>query len=83
MPRDVPVEEVGGTQDRGPWPAEMEKIVEGKAYRRPVQLADGSVQEAKVTITGIDDILADDGTPTGGKTVSFQFDDPTLDGGGI
>jgi hypothetical protein len=76
------VERVGGTQENGPWPEEIEEIVEGKAYRRPVTATDGSEQELKVNVTGVNDILDSDGQPTGGQVVAYQFDDPTLDGGG-
>lgn len=80
MPGKAPVERVGGTQESGPWPEAVEEIVAGKAYRRPVTLSDGTTQEVQVDVTGVGDILADDGTPTGGATVTYQFEDPT--GGG-
>lgn len=81
MPDRAPVSDVGGTQEDGPWPADVAEIVEGKAYRRPVTFADGTTGEVDVDVTGVNDILADDGTPTDGYAVTYQFDDPTLGGG--
>lgn len=81
MPGNAPVDHVGGNQERGPWPADVEEIVESKAYRRPVRLSDGSTQEREVTVTGVNDILDEDGNPTTGYVLTFQYDDPTLGGG--
>lgn len=80
MPGKAPVDAVGGTQEKGPWPADVEEIVEGNTYRRPVQLADGSVQELDVTVTGIvrHGLRAD--PDEDGYSVAIAYDDPT--GGG-
>lgn len=78
----APVERVGGTQEEGPWPSEVEEIAEGKAYNRPVRLADESVQEVEVTVTSVVQMQDQFGNGTDGYAVAFQFDDPTLDGGG-
>lgn len=77
----APVEHVGGPQDDGPWPDHVEEIVEGKAYRRPVQLHDGSTQEVEVNIKQVAQHIGPDGELTSGYTVVHQFDDPTLGGG--
>lgn len=81
MPDKAPVDAVGRTQKEGPWPDDVTEIVEGKAYKRPVTLSDGSTQELTVDVTGVNDILADDGTPTGSYAVTYQFDNPTIGGG--
>lgn len=73
MTRKAPVEKVGGTQTNGPWPDEVDEIIEGKAYRRPVQV-DNQVVEREVTVTTIRDVMDDSGNPSGGKIVAFQFD---------
>lgn len=81
MSNHAPVEHIGGTQtNNGPWPADVTEIAEGKAYNRPVTLSDGSTQNVSVTITSIEQILRDDGTPTDGYSVAFQYDDPTAGG---
>lgn len=77
-PGKAPVDRVGGNQENGPWPAGVEEIVEGKAYRRPVVLDDGSTGEREVTVTGVNDVLDQDGVPTGGYAVTFQYDGGTL-----
>lgn len=81
MPGKAPVDAVGGTQDRGPWPDGVEEIVEGEQYDRPVELSDGSTQTVTVTVTRVDQIVREDGTETDGYAVAYQFDDPTLGGG--
>lgn len=81
MVQRVPVSAVGGTQDNGPWPSDVEEIAAGEAYNRPVRLSDGSVQELTVTVTEINEILDEAGDPTGGYVVAFQYDDPTTGGG--
>jgi len=78
-PKQAPVDKVGGPQDRGPWPVEVDEITTGKAYRRPVPTDAGPPVEVVAQITGINDILADDGQPTGGKIVRMQFEDPRGD----
>lgn len=78
---NAPVEHVGGVQDDGPWPEGVTEIAEGKAYNRPVVLADGTTTELTVTVTDVIQILREDGTETDGYVVSYQFDDPTLGGG--
>ncbi len=80
MPGKAPVEHVGGTQSNGPWPDGVEEIVEGGSYQRPVELADGSTQTVTVTVTRVEQIVRDDGTPTDGYVVAYQFDDPTVGG---
>lgn len=75
----VPVERVGGVQDAGPWPSDVTEIAEGKAYNRPVQLSDGTVQTLNVTVTAVNPILRADGTETDGYTVAYQYDDPTVE----
>lgn len=78
----APVKQVGGPQNKGPWPAEVEEIARGAAYNRPVELSDGSVQDVEVTITDLQQILDQQGNPTTGYSVSYQFNDPTSGGGG-
>lgn len=75
---NAPIESVGGPVDRGPWPSDIEEISTGAAYQRPVQFSDGTTQEVEVTVSNIQHIVRDDGTPTDGYAVSYQFDDPTL-----
>lgn len=77
----APVDAVGGPQNDGPWPSEVEEIAKGKAYNRPVELSDGSVQEVEVTVTNLRQLVRADGTTTDGYAVTYQFDDPTLGGG--
>lgn len=76
----APVDQVGGTQNRGPWSKDLEDIAVDDRLTRPVGLDDGSVQDVEVTITDIQQILRDDGTETDGYAVSYQFDDPTNGG---
>lgn len=75
MPGKAPVDKVGGSQENGPWPAEVEEIIEDKAYRRPVTVSDGSIREVEVLVTNIREV------PDGGRAVAYQFDDPTAGGG--
>lgn len=82
MPGKAPVNDVGGRQDSGPWPSDVEEIVEGKAYRRPVRLADGTTQEVQATVTSIQQVTDSAGDPTTGYAVSYVYDDPTTDGDG-
>lgn len=88
MPSDrAPVEDVGGTQKTGPWPSDVEEIAVDDRLKRPVGLTDPDTgeaftQELEVVITDVQQIVRDDGTETDGYVVSYQFDDPTLDGGG-
>lgn len=77
----APVDAVGGTQEVGPWPSEVEEIVQGETYRREVVDSDGNRRELDVEVTEVSDVTDDAGDPTGGKVVARQFDDPTLDGG--
>lgn len=74
---NAPVEKVGGPQDKGPWPSEVEEIATGKAYNRPVTMADGSVQSVQVTVKQIEQIVRE-GEPTDGYIVRSVFEDPTL-----
>jgi len=76
----APVDHVGGPQTDGPWPSEVEEIARGEAYNRPVELADGSTQEATVTVSEIQQLIRDDGTETDGYVVVQQYDDPTIGG---
>lgn len=77
MPGKAPVDRVGGTQSDGPWPDHVDEIVEGEQYEREVVLEDGTRATRTVTITRVQQIRRDDGTPTDGYVVSF-----THDGGG-
>lgn len=77
----APVEAVGGVQDEGPWPVDVDEIQSGQAYNRLVELSDGTVQEVQAAVTEIKQIVRQDGTPTDGYVVMFTYDDPTLDGG--
>lgn len=81
MPGKAPVEAVGGTVDTGPWPSEVDEIVEGNTYDRVIRLGDGSVTTAPVTVTRVENIVRKDGTATDGYVVAFSFDDPSLGGG--
>jgi len=47
---NLPVEEVGGHQDTGPWPEHAEEVVAGEEYTREVQTSEG-VKERTVTVT--------------------------------
>lgn len=73
--KKIPIDKVSGPQYRDPWPDDVDEIVEGREYRRTVPTADGAA-EVDAMITGVDDILADDGTPTGGTILSMQYDSP-------
>lgn len=77
----APVDDVGGNRNEGPWPEEVEEIAEGKAYNRPVELADGSTQEVNATVVNVHEFVRPDGTPTDGYAVTYQYDDQTLGGG--
>lgn len=80
MPGKAPVDAVGGTQADGPWPKDVEEIVEGNSYRRPVELADGTIQEVQVTVTQVvrHGLRAD--PDEDGYSVSYTYDDPTQGG---
>lgn len=71
MPGNAPVDAVGGTRDEGPWPEDVEEIVEGDAYRREVTDTDGNAVEREVTIQEVREVTLPDGTPTGGYIVRF------------
>lgn len=83
-PEDVgnaPVHDVGGPQNDGPWPAEVEEIARGKAYNRPVVFGDGTRGTAEVVVEEIQQFVKD-GEKTDGYAVSYRFSDPTLGGDG-
>lgn len=80
MVNKVPVEQVGGPQEEGPWPDSVEEIAEGKAYNREVHAtnfdSNGNLIEEKtttveVTVTNIVD-LGNDGYAVG-YTYPDQF----------
>lgn len=77
MPGKAPVDAVGGNRERGPWPKDVDEIVEGKQYDRPVQLDDGTVEVRTVTVKKVEQIVRPDGTETDGYIVSFTH------GGGV
>lgn len=79
-PNKAPVDAVGGPQEQGPWPADVDEIVEGNSYRRPVQLADGSVQELEVTVTRVERFGLREDAKEDGYSVAYTYDDPTLGG---
>lgn len=81
MPGKAPVEAVGGSRDNGPWPKDVDEIVQGETYKRRVELDDGSVQEVQVTVTEVVEIPGEAGGA--GYAVTFQYDDPTTDGGAL
>jgi len=62
MPEKAPVEKVGGPQEEGPWPANVEEIVAGESYDREL---DGTI--VSVTVT---EVVED--TEQGGHHVAFQ-----------
>lgn len=82
-PGKAPVDAVGGTQSKGPWPEDVEEIVEGDTHERPVELSDGTVQTLPVTVKRVEQVVRADGTETDGYVVAIEFDDPTVDGGGL
>lgn len=71
MSEKAPVDAVGGTQEEGPWPADVDEIVEGNSYVRQL-VVDGQVVEREVTVTSIQQVHRADGTPTDGYVVAFQ-----------
>lgn len=79
--RKAPVDDVGGRQDSGPWPSDVQEIAEGKVYNRPVQVGEGQLVDLDVTVKSVDPIIRDDGTETDGYVVSYEYDDPTAGGG--
>lgn len=81
MPGKAPVDSVGGPQDEGPWPADIEEIAQDDRLKRPVELSDGSTQEVEVVVTNVQQIVRGDGTPTDGYAVAYQYSDPTPGGG--
>lgn len=81
MPVKAPVDAVGGTQSDGPWPDHVDEVGEGEQYDRPVRLDDGSVQTVTVTVTNVQQLTDEQGNPTDGYAVSFEYDDPTAGGG--
>ena len=68
----APVESVGGNQDSGPWPKELEEIAVDDRLKRPFE-EDGEVVEREVVIEGIDQIVRPDGTETDGYVVRSRF----------
>lgn len=80
-PNKAPVNAVGGTQSDGPWPSEVDEIVEGNSYTRSVRLSDGSVQDIQVTVTRIVRHGIREDSDEDGYSVAYQFTDPTLGGG--
>jgi hypothetical protein len=68
---NVPVEDVGGTQSGGRWPVDKDEISVGDTVTRPVRLDDGTEEDLEVTITGITQIVRDDGTETDGYSIAF------------
>lgn len=74
----APVDDVGGTQDVGPWPDSIEEIAVDDRLQRPVTLEDGTVEEREVVVTDLQQMIRDDGTETDGYTVAYQVSDPTI-----
>lgn len=67
----APVESVGGSQPRGPWPANLEEIAVGDEVTRLIDFDDGSTEERTVKIKDINQMLSGDGTESDGYTVSY------------
>jgi len=80
MPGNAPVTAVGGTQDDGPWPSEIEQIAEDDRLHRPVTFQDGSRDTVQVDVTDVQQIRRVNGTETDGYVVGYQYEDPTLGG---
>jgi len=69
----APVDDVGGTQDTGPWPTNLEEIAVDDRLQRPVRLEDGTTEVREIVITDVQQIIRDDGTPTDGYVVAHQY----------
>jgi len=79
MPDKVPVDRVQGPGT--PWPDSVDEVVQGEQYDREVQLADGTVTTATVTVKNIQAVTGPNGEDTGAVALTYEFADPTLDGG--
>lgn len=68
----APVHDIGGTQDGGPWPKEMEEIAVDERIQRPVQRGEGPPTEVEVRVTDIRQILRESGEETDGYVISYH-----------
>lgn len=69
----APVDHVGGTQERGPWPVDVDQIEAGKTYQRTVSADNGDQKTVQATVTKIVQIVRPDGTETDGYVVTCEY----------
>ena len=46
----APIDDIGGPQDTGPWPTDVEEIAVDDRLKRPVTLSDGTQTEKEVQV---------------------------------